>query len=120
MKNLLPLVSLIFLSQSLFSQNMTTEGFIVLQAGDTIKGTIKDMEWQKNPTSVDFKGGNESTFKTYSIAEIKAFATARPIYYEVHSFKYDGDMIGKKIDDYPLSRVPAKLIETTACIELIL
>jgi hypothetical protein len=108
-----------------FSQDVSVEGLIVLQSGDTIKGRINDLEWFKTPESIQFRKNGELNFQTFSPKEIKAFATARPVSYEVHAFKYDGDMLGKTSVSYtskgdvPTTRLPLKWIEDTTFVEVI-
>jgi hypothetical protein len=56
------------------------KGYIINNAGDTIKGEIDNKNWDTNPTQVKFRKEGATILTTYKPLEIKAFAVANDIY----------------------------------------
>lgn len=56
-----------------FAQQNYLKGYIVSLKGDTIKGQIDYKNWEKNPSSVQFKKENDENASTYTPSEINAF-----------------------------------------------
>jgi hypothetical protein len=73
------LILLFFLTlivQRLFSQNNYLEGQIITMNGDTVSGYINYLNWEKNPSQINFKKFLSENPSIYSPAEIKGFAVA--------------------------------------------
>lgn len=56
------------------AQSNFKSGYIVTNAGDSIKGYIDYREWNRNPKSIDFKVSNESSVTQYTPSSIKQFS----------------------------------------------
>ncbi|WP_266368272.1 hypothetical protein [Tellurirhabdus rosea] len=55
-------------------QNATTPaGYIVTQAGDTLRGSIDFLDWDKMPTSIRFRADTAADFRKMSVHEIRSF-----------------------------------------------
>jgi hypothetical protein len=78
---------LIFISSVSFAQSNFKPGVIVTLSGDSVKGTIDDQLWRRNPTSVKFREGNNE--KVYGIGEIRAFTVTGKVAYESYRVRYD-------------------------------
>ena len=72
-------IALVLIQFSLFSQHLT-KGYIVTNAGDTLRGEINDKNWRKNPDHVLFLKEGASKTVTYKPLEIKAFSVANDLY----------------------------------------
>lgn len=78
---------LVFVSSVSFAQSNFKPGSIVTSSGDSVKGTIDDQLWRRNPRTVKFREGSNE--KIYSPGEIKAFTVTDKVAYESHRVKYD-------------------------------
>ncbi|UYZ57957.1 PorT family protein [Hymenobacter latericus] len=51
-------------------------GYIVTQAGDTLRGQIDFQDWRRNPASVTFRTGESAAAASYQPAQIRGFGAA--------------------------------------------
>ncbi len=63
-----------------FSQIQFEPGYIIDEKGIKQEVLIQNMEWNKNPTQVTFKKGQNSEVLTMSVNEIKEFKVANNVY----------------------------------------
>ncbi len=66
-------IALVFTPLIVKGQTNFTEGLVVLSKGDTIKGLINHLDWDKNPKSILFKVNQGSPDQKFSVKEIKYF-----------------------------------------------
>ncbi|MDP4238606.1 MAG: hypothetical protein Q8904_03930 [Bacteroidota bacterium] len=78
-KTLFVLFGLIF-SLFVFSQENFIPGYIIQQNGDTVKGLINYLNWEKNPNQISFKETKSSNIKEYKPLEIIAFSVLDETY----------------------------------------
>jgi|SRR5882672_3956474 len=86
-------------------QDYIRPGYLIKNGSDTLKGFIRDMEWDENPKVISFQAEKNSPPENYTIDSIKAFFTDRPVHFERYSVKYDGDKMLE--GDYPSTREPS-------------
>jgi hypothetical protein len=121
---LLTLLIIFIVLSNTSAQDFYRQGFIITTNNDTLRGLINDREATRSSASVQFKESENSTPRTYSTTEIKAFATSRRVYYESHHFKYDGDLASTTETNlipagYFTSRSPEKWNTTDSFLEVI-
>ena len=76
------LLIILFLAHlSLFSQKNLTKGYVITNAGDTIRGKLDNKNWDRNPRQVLFLKDGSSEIIKYKPLEIKAFSVANDIYF---------------------------------------
>jgi hypothetical protein len=78
---------LVFISSVSFAQTNFRPGVLVTLSGDSVKGSVDDQQWRRNPKSIKFREGNAE--KLYSPGDIKAFTVSGKVSYESHRVKYD-------------------------------
>ena len=83
-KQLILILSLCFLVFKTFSQRFYESGYIVNLNGDTIKGSVRDVNFYTLSQFVYFKEARKNDAKPYSPTEIKAFFIAPDHYFEAH------------------------------------
>lgn len=69
------------------------KGYVVTNAGDTLRGYIQGKESNSNPTSVKFKPTVDSKVEQYSIKDLRAFSVA------------DKEKYGRHLVDISLDKV---------------
>jgi hypothetical protein len=77
----------VFISSVTFAQTNFKPGVLVTLSGDSVKGSVDDQQWRRNPKSIKFREGNSD--KLYSPGDIKAFTIRGKVSYESHRVKYD-------------------------------
>ena len=66
------ILSLFFIN-STFAQNKFEQGFIVTNNLDTLRGLIKNKEWEITPEKIEFKTNTSTEVKEYTFADIHSF-----------------------------------------------
>jgi len=74
------MVVLCGLLQHVFAQINYQPGYVVLPAGDTVKGFIDYRNWDKNPERIAFRDKAEGPSQEYGVADIRAFSVAGEVY----------------------------------------
>ncbi|MCX6207450.1 MAG: hypothetical protein NTZ19_14500 [Bacteroidetes bacterium] len=87
MQRLKFLATLILSSLFLFgqAQNNYSSGWVLLNSGDTIKGSILNKDWAANPKEIKFRKDN---IVTYTTNDLKSFGINGESIYQRHSVKY--------------------------------
>jgi hypothetical protein len=63
-----------------FGQKKFSEGFIVNNSNDTVKGLIEHQDWAQNPETIKFRDAPGSGEIVYSPSDIRAFKVANETY----------------------------------------
>lgn len=84
----------LFLSYVANAQSNFKNGYLVNLQGDTICGLIDYKEWDRNPTSIDFKTSSKERSRSYILAELLSFSITDFVKYE----KYNVSISTNKID----------------------
>ena len=63
-----------------YSQQNYLPGYVIKQNGDTLRGYINYLNWEKNPLNVYFKADLDKNADIFSPAEIKLFSVGNEIY----------------------------------------
>ena len=72
------------------AQRNFVSGYIVLKTGDTLKGTIDNRDWQKNPSYILFKESFSNEPKKVTPLEVKSFFVSdKGDVYESHKVSMD-------------------------------
>jgi hypothetical protein len=58
---------------SLSAQSLYTDGYVVLENNDTLKGQIENKDWKVNPSIIKFRRSGESGSADYNTLTTKAF-----------------------------------------------
>lgn len=87
MQRLKFLATFVFISLFLFvqAQNNYSSGWVVLNNGDTLKGSVLNKDWTANPKEIKFKKDN---IVTYTTNDLKAFGINGESIYQRHTIKY--------------------------------
>lgn len=96
---------LLFTFTSAFSQKNFVPGYYLTHKGEKIEGYINDLNWNKNPTSIEFKNDVGSlTTQTLRIQDIKEFSVSSgDVFY---SFVVDVDKSPRKLQFIELNAQP--------------
>lgn len=70
----------LFPRQHIFAQNNFQPGYVVTEAGDTLRGKIDYRNWEKNPKTISFLDVESSISREYSPADLTSFAVVDEIY----------------------------------------
>jgi hypothetical protein len=75
---------------TLFAQKNIVKGYIVTNTGDTLKGTINNKDWLKNPAYILFKSDLNSKIEKRTPLQIKSFSVSdKGDIYESHKVSID-------------------------------
>lgn len=74
------ILSLILISQKSFCQENYLDGQVVTLNGDSLQGFIDYRNWEKNPSSINFKTKLSGTSTVYSSNDIKSFQVKNEVY----------------------------------------
>jgi hypothetical protein len=87
MRHLRFLATVLFITFFICSQAQKnyTAGWVLLNSGDTLKGSVLNKDWAANPKEIKFKKDN---IITYSISDLKAFGIDGESIYQRHTVKY--------------------------------
>ncbi|CAA9244508.1 MAG: hypothetical protein AVDCRST_MAG56-1652 [uncultured Cytophagales bacterium] len=80
---------LLLLSVGASAQKNFVEGYVVNNAGDTLRGLIDDKNWRMNPEAIQFRRNAEERPVTYTPADISAFHLLSGEYYRSKVVQYD-------------------------------
>lgn len=108
MKKSLLLSSLAIIISFVSYSQAWRNGIVTLKDGTKLEGEVNDLEWDRPFNEVEFRapGGNATT---YSVKDIKDFATDRPVKFESHRVFYDGD--SQNLKTLPWTKEPEKMSE---------
>lgn len=73
-------LALLSLGQSLHAQPNFQPGFLVLPQGDSVFGLIDYRLWDKSPTQIVFKAGENGAVQVYKPLGLKSFGVANELY----------------------------------------
>jgi hypothetical protein len=75
---------------TLFAQKNIVKGYLVTNTGDTLRGTINNKDWLKNPAFILFKSDLSSKIEKISPLQIKSFSVSdKGDIYESHKVSID-------------------------------
>jgi hypothetical protein len=80
MKNLLALLTLTIICNSVSAQQNFQSGSVVTLAGETLTGEIDYKNWQRTPETIRFRKGASSTAVDYGVNDITSFTVSNETY----------------------------------------
>ncbi len=105
------LAALLFFPICLEAQKNLQPGFVVLSAGDTLRGFIDHKEWHKNPSNISFRTAADGQEKIYSKKDIVYFGIDGKESYQLFKVRIS-------MDTRVLNYIPDKK-DTTNRVELV-
>lgn len=99
--NTLPALAFFFAFSTLHSQARYTDGYVVLNNGDTLRGFVEMREkyFDINPDAINFKSGVDAAPTRYTIEDIKEFSLQGIVNFERHNVLVSMNSLSLKYDD---------------------
>ncbi|KQS30898.1 hypothetical protein [Dyadobacter sp. Leaf189] len=92
------------------AQKSFEPGYLLVSAGDTLKGYIDYKNWSKNPETISFRNTADGAAKTYGLSDLEGFYVHGESYIKA---EVDVNTSPSSIDELSYSPLP-KLEKTTA------
>jgi hypothetical protein len=70
----------VFGTHRLFGQNNFQKGYVVTVAGDTLRGNVDYLNWEKNPKKITFQDWDSSRQTEFSPTDLVSFSVMDEIY----------------------------------------
>jgi len=110
MKQTFVIVTLLFLTSNLFSQNNYEAGYFINNDGQRTNGLIKNIDWKNNPVEFNYKSTQNDSPKTMSIENIKEFGVIGKAKFIRETLKIDRST--SNVGELTESRMPTFKEET--------
>ena len=87
-------------SKAQSTNKSSVSGWVVLNSGDTLHGSMENRDWNENPSEIKFQRAGSST--TYKVNDLRAFGVEGNPYYNRFTIQYHLVPMDESVE-YPLS-----------------